>query len=52
MLWGVTTLAAQGRVRSLGTANFMQQHLQDILDLNSIPPAVNQVGQYLDLLVF
>lgn len=43
---GMEALVAQGRVRSLGTANFMQQHLQDILDLNSIPPAVNQVEHH------
>lgn len=32
-----------GRARAIGVSNFEQNHLQDILDLNSLVPAVNQV---------
>lgn len=32
-----------GRTRAIGVSNFEKNHMQDILDLNSLVPAVNQV---------
>lgn len=33
----------QGRAKAIGVANFEQNHLQDILDMQDLLPAVNQV---------
>lgn len=34
---------AAGKVKSIGLSNFMEEHLQDILSVGNIPPAVNQI---------
>jgi len=36
-------LFKQGRVKAIGTSNFEENHLQDILALKSLVPSVNQV---------
>ncbi len=33
-----------GGARAIGVSNFERNHLQDIMDMNSLLPAVNQVG--------
>ncbi|KAF4985478.1 hypothetical protein FGRMN_11190 [Fusarium graminum] len=46
-----------GRARSIGVSNFIQEHLESILDAAKIPPAINQIEyhsylQHGDLLEF
>lgn len=33
----------QGRVRAIGVSNFLEHHLEELLTLAKVPPAVNQV---------
>lgn len=37
------TLYEEGRVRAIGVSNFMQHHLEDIMESGNIVPMVNQV---------
>src|SRR4051812_22091603 len=37
------TFVADGRARSIGVANFSQQHLRDLMDRTDVAPAVNQI---------
>lgn len=39
----LNTLKASGRCRSIGVSNFMIPHLQQLIDLTGIIPAVNQI---------
>ena len=34
---------AAGKVKAIGLSNFMEEHLQDILEVGEVPPAVNQI---------
>jgi diketogulonate reductase-like aldo/keto reductase len=40
---GLETLLADGRVRAIGVSNFMPEHLDALLELAAVIPAVNQV---------
>lgn len=40
------TLLADGKVRAIGVSNFMVDHLQRLLDVASVAPAVNQIEQH------
>ena len=36
-------LKSEGRLRSIGVANFSQKHLQDLIDRTGVMPSVNQI---------
>jgi diketogulonate reductase-like aldo/keto reductase len=36
-------LYKEGRIKSIGLSNFQPQHIQPLLDLAEVPPAVNQI---------
>jgi diketogulonate reductase-like aldo/keto reductase len=36
-------LKTEGRLRSIGVANFSQKHLQDLIDRTGVTPSVNQI---------
>ena len=36
-------IAQSGKARAVGVSNYLEKHLQGILDLNSLVPAVNQI---------
>ena len=40
---GLMTSRAAGRTRSIGVANFHDEHLSNIIDLSFVSPAVNQI---------
>ena len=39
----MTELAAAGRIRAVGTSNFLTHHLDDLLEASDVVPALNQV---------
>jgi 2,5-diketo-D-gluconate reductase A len=40
---GLIQLRASGLVRSIGVCNFTEEHLDTVIDLTFVPPAVNQI---------
>ncbi|KAI1637452.1 aldo/keto reductase [Biscogniauxia mediterranea] len=57
-LWAeMEAIRASGRARSIGVSNFLQEHLEAVLETARVPPAINQIEyhpylQHGDLLAF
>ena len=45
-------MAVSGKTKAIGVSNFEKNHLEDIISMGEMLPALNQVSDYFSLQVF